>query len=227
VLVHDAARCLLRPEWVDVLIDACRHDAVGGLLAQPIADLTLTYGSKSYFQAHADLGKRFGSEKRLGVRFNGVYGDGEMGAKDESQKRQVGALGLDYIGDRARLSFDLYNSVNKIDGGSPGMFNFLGNAFLVKDGVLLAPPKDHLMLPGITYDVILEMAAAEAIPHEVRRIEKAEVFAADELLLTSSTREVLAITELDSQPVGNGRPGPMFARLHQLYQDFKRNVMRK
>ena len=51
-------------------------------LAQPIADLTLTYGSKSYFQAHADLGKRFGSEKRLGVRFNGVYGDGEMGAKE-------------------------------------------------------------------------------------------------------------------------------------------------
>ncbi len=101
------------------------------------------------------------------------------------------------------------------------------NIFVVKNGVLLAPPKDHLMLPGITYDVILEMAEAEAIPHEVRRIKKAEVFAADELLLTSSTREVLAITELDGQPVGNGSPGPMFARLHQLYQDFKRDVMRK
>jgi len=101
------------------------------------------------------------------------------------------------------------------------------NIFVVKDGLLLAPPKDHLMLPGITYDVILEMAEANTIPYEVRRIAKADVFSADELLLTSSTREVLAITELDGQPVGNGRPGPMFTRLHQLYQDFKRDVMRK
>lgn len=101
------------------------------------------------------------------------------------------------------------------------------NIFVVKNGVLLAPPKDHLMLPGITYDVILEMAEANTISYEVRRIAKAEVFSADELLLTSSTREVLAITELDGQPVGNGQPGPMFALLHQLYQDFKRDVMRK
>ncbi|MDD3883839.1 MAG: D-amino acid aminotransferase [Gallionella sp.] len=101
------------------------------------------------------------------------------------------------------------------------------NIFVVKDGVLLAPPKDHLMLPGITYDVILEMAEANAIPCEVRRIAKAEVFSADELLLTSSTKEVLAITTLDGKPVGTGRTGPMFARLHQLYQDFKRDVMRK
>ena len=101
------------------------------------------------------------------------------------------------------------------------------NIFVVKNGKLLAPPKDNLMLPGITYDVILELAAANAIPHEVRRIPVAEVFAADELLLTSSTKEVLAITRLDGQPVGDGKPGAMFARLHALYQDFKRNVMRK
>jgi len=100
------------------------------------------------------------------------------------------------------------------------------NIFVVKDGTLLAPPKDNLMLPGITYDVILEIAAADGIPHEVRRIAAAEVFAADELLLTSSTKEVLAITQLDGKPVGNGKPGAMFARLHALYQDFKRDVMR-
>lgn len=110
-------------------------------LAQPIADLTLTYGTKSYFQGHADVGKRFGDEKRLGLRFNGVYGDGDMGAKDESQKRQVGALALDYLGDRARFSLDVYNSVNKIEGGSPGMFNFLGNAAIPGVGYLLAPPE--------------------------------------------------------------------------------------
>ncbi len=101
------------------------------------------------------------------------------------------------------------------------------NIFAVKNGTLLAPPKDNLMLPGITYDVVLELAYANGIPFEVRRVKKSEVFNADELLLTSSTREVLAITHLDGKPVGSGRPGPMFARLHELYQDFKRNVMRK
>ncbi|HEY0666067.1 MAG TPA: D-amino acid aminotransferase [Gallionella sp.] len=100
------------------------------------------------------------------------------------------------------------------------------NIFAVRNGKLLAPPKDNLMLPGITYDVILEIAAASGIPHEVRRIPVAEVFAADELLLTSSTKEVLAITQLDGKPVGTGRPGPLFARLHGLYQAFKRDVMR-
>ncbi|MFZ5501980.1 MAG: D-amino acid aminotransferase [Pseudomonadota bacterium] len=100
------------------------------------------------------------------------------------------------------------------------------NIFVVKNGTLLAPPKDHLMLPGITYDVILEIAAANGIPHEVRKILKEEVFSADELLLTSSTKEVLAITSLDGKAVGTGKPGALFARLHGLYQDFKRKVMR-
>ena len=100
------------------------------------------------------------------------------------------------------------------------------NIFVVKNGKLLAPPKDNLMLPGITYDVILEIAAANGIPFEVRKIAVAEVSAANELLLTSSTKEVLAITQLDGKPVGTGKPGAMFARLHKLYQDFKRDVMR-
>jgi D-alanine transaminase len=100
------------------------------------------------------------------------------------------------------------------------------NIFVVKNGKLLAPPKDNLMLPGITYDVILEIATANGIPHEVRKIAVAEVFAADELLLTSSTKEVLAITHLDGKQVGTGKPGAMFARLHKLYQEYKQQVMR-
>lgn len=110
-------------------------------LAQPIAEMTFTYGSHSYGQVHVDLGQRFGKEQRLGLRFNGVYGDGKMGAKDEKQKRQVAALGLDYLSDRARFSLDVYSSVNKIDGGSPGMFNFLGNKAIPGVGYLLDPPK--------------------------------------------------------------------------------------
>jgi D-alanine transaminase len=100
------------------------------------------------------------------------------------------------------------------------------NIFVVKDGTLLAPPKDNLMLPGITYDVLLEIAATHGIPHEVRRISVNEVFAADELLLTSSTREVLAITHLDGKAIGSGEPGAMFSKLYRLYQEYKHDVMR-
>lgn len=101
------------------------------------------------------------------------------------------------------------------------------NIFLVKNDVLLAPPKDHFMLPGITYDVILEIATANNIRYEIRRIGKEELSSPDELLLTSSTKEVLAITTLDNQPVGSGKPGAMFTRLHKLYQNYKQDVMRK
>ena len=100
------------------------------------------------------------------------------------------------------------------------------NIFVVKNGVLLAPPKDNLMLPGITYDVLLELAAANNIPHQVRKIHVNEVFGADELLLTSSTKEVLAVTLLDGKLIGTGKPGEMFTKLYRLYQEFKQEVMR-
>lgn len=100
------------------------------------------------------------------------------------------------------------------------------NIFVVKNGTLLAPPKNHLMLPGITYDVVLELAAAEKIPHEVRRISEHEVRTAEELLLTSSTKEIMPITILDDKPVGNGDPGAMFALLYRLYQRYKQTTMR-
>jgi len=101
------------------------------------------------------------------------------------------------------------------------------NVFAVRDGVLLAPPKDHLILPGITYDVVLELAAANRIPYEVRRIAERELHAADEIWLSSSTKEVLAVTLLDGKAIGNGKPGAVFLRMHALYQDFKQTVMRR
>ena len=100
------------------------------------------------------------------------------------------------------------------------------NIFVVKDGVLLTPPKNHLMLPGITYDVVLELAAAHAIPYEVREVSEYEVRTAQELLLTSSTKEIMPITRLDGKAVGDGNPGRMFAQLYQLYQNYKVTVMR-
>lgn len=99
------------------------------------------------------------------------------------------------------------------------------NIFIVKDGVLLAPQKSHLMLPGITYDVILEIVAQQRLPHRVRDISADEVREADEVLLTSSTREVLPIVEIDGRPVGQGRPGALTQALAAHYQEFKRTVM--
>ena len=101
------------------------------------------------------------------------------------------------------------------------------NVFAVRNGVLLAPPKDHRVLPGITYDVVLELAALKKVPFEVRAISEAEVRGAEELWLTSSSKEVLAITRLDGKPVGSGKPGAVFGTLYQAFQEFKRTVMRR
>jgi len=101
------------------------------------------------------------------------------------------------------------------------------NIFVIKDGVLLAPPKDHLMLPGITYDVVLELAAAHGIPSRVASVAESALRGADEIWLTSSTREVQAITRLDGNPVGSGEPGPLFRKMDQYYQDYKSTVMRE
>jgi D-alanine transaminase len=100
------------------------------------------------------------------------------------------------------------------------------NIFVVKDGVLLAPPKDHRMLPGITYDIVLELAARHGMPHTVREIAEAELRVADEIWMTSSTKEVLPITTLDGRPVGQGRPGPAARRMYAWYRAFRDEVMR-
>ena len=101
------------------------------------------------------------------------------------------------------------------------------NVFAVKAGVVLAPPKNHLVLPGITYDVVLELAAANNVPIDVREVTEDEVRGADELWLTSSSKEVLAITRLDGRPVGDGKPGPVFRVVYGAFQEFKRKIMRQ
>ena len=100
------------------------------------------------------------------------------------------------------------------------------NIFAVEKGVILAPPKDNHMLPGITYDVVLELAAAHDIPVNIGYFDEARIRAADELWITSSTKEVLAITTLDGKPIADAKPGPMFRRIYGWYQDYKNHVMR-
>ena len=100
------------------------------------------------------------------------------------------------------------------------------NVFVVKNKLLLAPPKSHLMLPGITYDVVLELADKYQIPYEIIEISEYDLRTADEILLTSSTKEIMPVTLLDGKKVGSGKPGEKFAQLYQYYQDYKVTVMR-
>jgi D-alanine transaminase len=95
------------------------------------------------------------------------------------------------------------------------------NVLVVIGGRIVAPPKDNLILPGITYDAALEFARDAGLPFEIRPVPKAEALAADEMWLSSSTKEVLAITTLDGKPFGSGVPGPVFRRMHALFQQRK------
>jgi len=91
------------------------------------------------------------------------------------------------------------------------------NVLVVRDGTVIAPPKDHLILPGITYDAALEFTRAAGVPLEVRPVTRAEALGADEMWLSSSTKEVLAVTTLDGKPFAAGRPGPVFRRVHEAF----------
>ncbi len=99
------------------------------------------------------------------------------------------------------------------------------NVWIVKNGKVLGTLKDNLVLEGIRFGLIEEMCQAAGIPFELRRITRAEVLAADEIMLSSATKEVLPVTLLDGQPVGHGlekgKPGPIYAKLYAEYQRAK------
>ena len=96
------------------------------------------------------------------------------------------------------------------------------NIWIVSKGAVYGPPKDNLVLEGIRYGLMEELCAACNIPFGSKPIPRGDVFAADEVLMTSAGREVLAVTGIDGKPVGNGMPGPIFRRLYAAYQDAKR-----
>ena len=95
------------------------------------------------------------------------------------------------------------------------------NVWVVKDGALSAPPKDNRILEGIRYGLIGELAAANGVRFAARPITEAEVRAADELILSSATKEVVPVTRLDGKPVGDGTVGPVYRALYGWYQDAK------
>lgn len=98
------------------------------------------------------------------------------------------------------------------------------NLFIVKDRTLYTPPKSAQLLPGITRDLILELAAANQIPFYEAPISESVLRDADEIWLTSSTKEILPVTQLDGKKVGTGQPGPLWSRMLAMYQGYKQRV---
>ena len=95
------------------------------------------------------------------------------------------------------------------------------NVLIVKNGLIIAPPKDNLILPGITYDATWEIARAGGLPLEIRPVHRDEALGADEMWISSSTKEVLAVTSVDGKPFANGKPGPTFREMYRLFQASK------
>ncbi len=98
------------------------------------------------------------------------------------------------------------------------------NVFIVINGVIKTPVKDHHLLPGITRDLVVELARANVLACEEIPLSETDLLQADEVWLSSSTREILPVTRLNHQPVGEGKPGPIWQKMYTIFQDYKQNL---
>jgi D-alanine transaminase len=101
------------------------------------------------------------------------------------------------------------------------------NVWIVKEGVLIGPPKDNLVLTGIRYGLLERLCQEGGIPFALRRVSRDEVFGADELILSSASKEVLPVVTLDGKTIGNGHPGPIYKSLYAAYQQAKQRNAEK
>lgn len=101
------------------------------------------------------------------------------------------------------------------------------NVWIAKDGVLIGPPKDNLVLTGIRYGLLERLCQEGGIPFALRRVSHDEVFGADELILSSASKEVLPVVTLDGKAIGNGHPGPIYKGLYAAYQQAKQRNAEK
>ncbi|MGH8282971.1 MAG: D-amino acid aminotransferase [Gammaproteobacteria bacterium] len=92
---------------------------------------------------------------------------------------------------------------------------------IVLRGEIVTPPKSRDLLPSITRDVVLGLAAQHRLPYREARIHLGQLHEAEEIWFASSTREVYAVTELDGRKVGNGKPGAHWQRMYELFQQHK------
>lgn len=98
------------------------------------------------------------------------------------------------------------------------------NLFIVKDQQLITPPKSHHLLPGITRDLVLELAEKAGVSWVEQEISELQLTQADEIWLTSSTREIMPVIELNRQAVGNGQPGALWRKLSSSYTAYKNQL---
>lgn len=98
------------------------------------------------------------------------------------------------------------------------------NLFIVKNNQLITPPKSHNLLPGITRDLVIELAREEGITCLEEEISERQLAQADEIWLTSSTREVMPVIELNRQTVGDGKPGKLWQRVSKCYTAYKNKL---
>ncbi|MGB5261829.1 MAG: D-amino acid aminotransferase [Gammaproteobacteria bacterium] len=113
----------------------------------------------------------------------------------------------------------LINNDRAIEGAA-------SNLFIVRNGLLITPPNSSALLPGITRDLVLELAANHSIPFREVDIPANDLYSSDEIWLTSSTREISPVIQLNSTTVGNGKPGPLWQRMIVLYHDYTDAVRR-
>jgi len=100
----------------------------------------------------------------------------------------------------------------------------LNDLFICNAGRIATPPKSTMLLPGVTRDLVLDLARGVGLPADERPISADELTAADEVWITSSTREVVPVTRIDGVPIGDGTPGPIWRQVDRLYQDCKADL---
>lgn len=99
------------------------------------------------------------------------------------------------------------------------------NVFIVNNGVIKTPPKSSFLLPGITRDLVLELADANQQPYEETPFGLEALEQADEVWLSSSTKEILSVTTLNGRPVNDGQPGPVWRKMIKHYQRYKADLI--
>lgn len=98
------------------------------------------------------------------------------------------------------------------------------NVFIVKNSIIKTPPKSSYLLPGITRDLVIELAQQNAMPCEICEITQDELATADEIWLTSSTREIAPVIKLDGAVVGGGQAGDFWRKMATIYQEYKQRL---
>lgn len=98
------------------------------------------------------------------------------------------------------------------------------NVFIVKDGIIKTPVKNQQLLPGITRDLLVEIASTNNLPLEETSISEDELLSADEVWLSSSLKEVSPVCIMNNKPVADGKPGKHWQKMYQLFQQYKQSL---